>query len=89
MQLYLLASGIKPSGITTQPHPGGDNLPGRNYENLELLNRPVAEDNEQVVCMSNKVAQKQAINHSISFYVTSFWHCFYILGQEVKITMHF
>ena len=56
--MYLYASGIKASGNITQPHPGGDNLPGRNYENLELLNRPVAEDKKQVVCMNNKVAQK-------------------------------
>ena len=69
MYLYLWASGIKASGHTTQPHPDSDNLPGRNYENLELLNRPVAEDNKQVVCMTSQVAEKQATNQLISFYV--------------------
>ena len=63
------ASGIKASGHTTEPHPDSDNLPGRNYENLELLNRPVVEDNKQVVCMNSKVVEKQATNQLTRFYV--------------------
>ena len=82
---YVWSSGIKPSGQTACPHPDRGNPPGRNYENLELLNRPEAEDNEEVVCMNSKVAQKLAINHLVSSCATKIWYRFYILRQELTL----
>ena len=59
MMKYIWFSGTNASGHNVQSPSSRNNQLGRTYENVELQNRPVAEDDEQVVDMNSKRTEKQ------------------------------
>ena len=54
-----MVSGNKASGHFAQSECVGDGHPGRAYENVEMVKRPFAEDDKQVVDMNIKHTQKR------------------------------
>ena len=55
----MLLTGPKPPGYPALPHPGSDDRPGESYENVELENKPIAENEQQMVYVNVNDAQKQ------------------------------
>ena len=69
MLLYLWPSGPKPQGQAALSLPSSDDSPVQNYENVEVLNRHVAEDDEQVICMNTNDPEKhdnQPVSHILA-----------------------